>query len=80
MGSDRRAGARFEGEGSTLLFAAGGAQVAVTVMSPHIVRVEWLDGTAGPSYVGPHAWPAARVETVDGDPVPDTGPPLSRWR
>jgi alpha-glucosidase (family GH31 glycosyl hydrolase) len=46
-----------------------GSQVAVTVLSPRIVRVEVMDErhAAGPSYVADRSWPAAPFDIVTGD-------------
>jgi alpha-glucosidase (family GH31 glycosyl hydrolase) len=46
-----------------------GSQVAVTVLSPRIVRVEVVDErhAAGPSYVADRSWPAAPFDIVTGD-------------
>jgi len=69
---DRTGGeVRVERDGSTLRFKNGQTQVAVSICSARIVRVE-LEGAgdeAAPSYVGPRAWAGSDFEVVDGEPV-----------
>jgi alpha-glucosidase len=70
--SDRIGGeVRVERDGSTLRFKNGQAQVAVSICSARIVRVEQegVGDEPAPSYVGPRAWAGSGFEVVEGDPV-----------
>ena len=70
--SDRAGdGLRVERDGSTVRFKNGLTQVAVSICSARIVRVE-LEGAgdrAAASYVGPRGWAGSDFEVVDGEPV-----------
>ena len=58
-------------DSTTLQFPHGAFQVAVTVLTSRIVRVE-LKGTdrvVGPSYIADRAWAPVPFQVVEGDPV-----------
>ena len=63
---------RFERlDASTLGFPGGDPAVAVTVLTPRIVRVELapIGRTAGPSYVADREWAPTPFDIVDGNPL-----------
>jgi alpha-glucosidase len=65
-------GARFDRlAASTLSFPGGDCAVAVTVLTPRIVRVELTQTgqEAGPSYVADREWPPTPFDVVDGEPL-----------
>jgi alpha-glucosidase (family GH31 glycosyl hydrolase) len=58
-------------DGSTLRVGDGDGEVAVTVVTPRIVRVELVrpGRGAGPSYIAKREWTPAPFQVLDGEPV-----------